>query len=186
MATEILNNGASLKITSDGSPRFVLKNQIREVAIVRDTIIKIDIGQGALYNVFIDQADVTVPTSASVDDLRDQIMAMLQTSVAAGLATQELQTQEINQIKTLQESVTGLKDKVTSLDNKLFFDPAIIDQSNANVVYEGFSNPGVKTSEPLWAILKVTNAKGVLSYQWAGGNKNFDKVWDNRKALVYS
>lgn len=186
MATEILNNGASLKITSDGSPRFILKNQIREVEIVRDTIIKIDIGQGALYNVFIDQVEVTVPVSANVDDLRDQIMAMLQTSVTAGLATQELQNAEINQIKNLQESVTGLKDKITSLDNKLFYEPAIIDQSNANVVYEGFAAPGLKTSEPVWAILKVTNAKGVLSYKWSGGNKNFDKIWDNRKTLLYS
>lgn len=186
MATEILNNGASLKITSDGSQRFILKNQIREVEIVRDTIIKIDIGQGALYNVFIDQLDVSVPASSNVDDLRDQIMAMLQTNVVAGLATQELQTMEIDQIKTLQESVTGLKDKVSSLDNKLFYEPAIIDQSNANAVYEGFSAPGVKTSESMWAILKVTNIKGVLSYQWAGGNKNFDKVWDNRRVLVYS
>lgn len=186
MATEILNNGASLKITSDGSPRFILKNQIREVEIVRDTIIKIDIGQGALYNVFIDQADVTAPASSNVDDLRDQIMAMLQTNGVAGLATQELQTVEINQIKTLQASVSGLNDKVTSLDNKLFYEPAIIDQSNANIVYEGFSAPGLKTSEPVWAILKITNTKGVLSYKWSGGNKNFDKIWENRKTLEYN
>jgi uncharacterized Fe-S cluster-containing MiaB family protein len=52
MATEISNNGASLKIVVDLAPRYILKNQIREVEVVRDTIIKIDIGQGALYNVF--------------------------------------------------------------------------------------------------------------------------------------
>jgi hypothetical protein len=186
MATEITNNGSSLKILLDGSPRFILKNQIKEVEVVRDTIIKIDIGQGALYNVFIDQADVTNPASTSVDDLRDQIIAMLQTSVAAGLATQELQTAEINQIKALQTSVSGLNDKVTSLDNKLFYQPALIDESNANYVFEGYATPGQKTSDPVWAILKVANIKGVLSYQWASGNKNFDKIWDNRKTLIYS
>lgn len=186
MATEITNNGSSLKIVTDGSPRFILKNQIREVEVVRDTIIKIDIGQGALYNVFIDQTTVDAPVSKDVNDLRDQIIAMLQTTSAAGLATQDLQTAEINQISALQQSVSGLNDKVTSLDNKLFYQPALIDESNANYVFEGFATPGQKTSDPVWAILKVSNVKGVLSYQWAGGNKNFDKVWDNRKVLVYS
>ena len=186
MATEITNNGSSLKILTDGSPRFILKNQIKEVEVVRDTIIKIDIGQGTLYNVFIDQLDVTNPVSKDVDDLRDQIMAMLQGSATTGLATQELQTVGIAQIKTLQESVSGLNDKVNSLDNKLFYQPALVDESNANVLYEGYATPGLKTSDPVWAILKITNAKGVLSYQWAGGNKNFTSVWDNRKTLIYS
>lgn len=186
MTTEITNNGSSLKIVTDGSPRYILKNQIKEVEVVRDTIIKIDIGQGALYNVFIDQATVTNPVSKTVDDLRDQIMAMLQCSVATGLATEANQTEEINQIKTLQASVSGLTEKVASLDNKLFYEPVLIDEGNGNGVYEGYAAPGLKTSEPVWAILKITNTKGVLSYQWAGGNKNFDKVWDNRKTLIYS
>src|SRR5579872_867072 len=106
MATEITNNGSSLKIVTDGSPRFILKNQIREVEVVRDTIIKIDIGQGALYNVFIDQTTVDAPVSKDVNDLRDQIIAMLQTTSAAGLATQDLQTAEINQISALQQTVS--------------------------------------------------------------------------------
>jgi hypothetical protein len=51
MATIIENNGGSIKITENGASRFVLKYQVREVEIVRDTIIKIDIGQGALNNI---------------------------------------------------------------------------------------------------------------------------------------
>lgn len=183
---QILDNGSNLKILTDGSPRFILKNQIREVEVVRDTIIKIDIGQGALYNVFIDQALVTSPTSTDVNDLRDQIIAMLQTTVATGLATAVNQTEEINQIKNLQQMVSGLTDKTSSLDSKLFFQPALIDESNANFVFEGYAVPGQKTSDPVWAIRKITNAKGVLSYQWAGGNKNFANIWDNRKTLVFN
>ena len=74
MATIIENNGGSIKITENGSSRFVLKYQVREVEIVRDTIIKIDIGQGALNNIYIDQADVTAPATATVEELRDQII----------------------------------------------------------------------------------------------------------------
>lgn len=144
MATEISNTGSSLKIVVDLAPRYILKNQIREVEVVRDTIIKIDIGQGALYNVFIDQADVDSPASTSVDDLREQIMAMLQSASTAGAATEANQLAEIDQIKTLQASVSGLNDKIVSLDNKMFYDPALVDESNANVVYEGYAAPGSK------------------------------------------
>ena len=86
MITEIINGGSSLRLISDGSPKFILKNQIREVEIVRDTIIKIDIGQGTLYNVFVDQLEVTNPASANVGELRDKSMEMLQTASATGLA----------------------------------------------------------------------------------------------------
>lgn len=185
MATEIANNGASLKITSDASPRFIMKSQIREIEVVRDTIIKIDIGQGALNNVFIDQVDVTLPVSKSVDDLRDQIMEMLQGGVA-GLATEQKQTDEIQKISALQEQVKDVQNKIGSVDSKLFFDPALVDESNANVVFKGYAVPGAKTADAVWAIKKIIFRKGVLSYQWAEGNKNFDKVWDNRQKLIFS
>ena len=62
----------------------------------------------------------------------------------------------------------------------------MVDETNPNLVYNGFANPGANVQEPVWAIQKVTNTKGVLTYQWAAGNKNFDKIWNNRKDLVYS
>lgn len=186
MATEIINNGSSLKIVTDGSPRFVLKNQIKEVEVVRDTIIKIDIGQGALYNVFVDQKEVTNPVSANVEELRDKIIDMLQMTAAVGLATEAKQTEGNAEIVNLKNSVAQLSEKVTSMNDKIFYEPKLVDETNSNAVYKGFANPGAKTDAPVWAILKVTNNKGVLSYHWADGNKNFDKVWDNRKTLVYS
>jgi hypothetical protein len=186
MATEIINNGASLKIVTDNAPRFILKNQIREVEVVRDTIIKIDIGQGALYNVFVDQTEVTAPLSASVEDLRDKIMDMLQTAASVGLATEQKQSDEINEIKNLQSSVSQLSEKVAVMNDKLFYEPKLVDETNANAIYKGYAVPGSLPANGVWAILKVTNNKGVLSYQWAGGNKSFDKIWDNRKALIYS
>lgn len=186
MVTEIINNGASLKIVTDNAPRFILKNQIKEVEVVRDTIIKIDIGQGALYNVFIDQTEVTVPASASVEALRDLIMDMLQIVAVVGLATEQKQTEGNAEILNLKNSVNEMKEKINSLNDKLFYEPKLVDESNANAIYKGYAIPGTLTANPVWAILKITNKLGVLSYQWAGGNKNFDKVWDDRKTLIYS
>ena len=180
MAITIENNGASLKITEDGVSRYVLKNQIREVEIVRDTIIKIDIGQGALNNIFVDQATVTLPVSAGVEDLRDQLMGFIQTSTSIiGFATEANQNKELDSFKTLQTSVNALSDKV-------FYQPSLVDESNANAVYNGYALPGAKTTDAVWAIQKVTKVKGVLTYQWAAGTKAFDKIWNNRVALIYS
>lgn len=178
--TTIENNGASLKLTEDGAVRFVLKNQIREVEIVRDTIIKLDIGQGALNNIFIDQATVTSPASTGVEDLRDQLMGFIQTNAGiTGFATEANQNKELDAFKVLQTTVNALNDKV-------FQAPSLVDESNPNAVYNGFAISGAKTSDPVWAIQKVTKVKGVMTYQWAAGTKNFDKIWDNRTALIYS
>lgn len=186
MATEIINNGASLKIITDGAPRFVLKSQIKEVEVLRDTVIKIDIGQGALYNIFVDQAEVSNPVTATVEELRDKIMDMLQITAQSGLATEALQKESNEQIANIKNAVSQLSEKVASMNDKIFYEPKLVDESNSNVIYQGFAVPGSKTDAAVWAIQKITNTKGVLSYQWASGNKNFDKVWDNRKALIYS
>jgi len=185
MATQIINNGASLKIVTDGVPRFILKSQIKDVNVLRDTIIKIDIGQGTLNNVYVDQADVTDPVSASVDELRDKIMAML-TGGNAGLATEQKQDSEIATIQDLKVQVLDLQNKVGSVDSKLFFEPALVDENNPNTVYKGYALPGAKTTDPVWAIAKVTSKNGLVSYKWAGGTKTFDKIWDNRATLIYS
>ena len=128
MAITIENNGASLKITEDGATRFVLKNQIREVEIVRDTIIKLDIGQGALNNIFVDQANVTAPASTGAEDLRDQLMGFIQTSTGiTGFATEVNQNKELETLKSLQATVNALNEK-------MFIDPILIDESNPNVI----------------------------------------------------
>ncbi len=185
MATEIVNNGASLKITTGTESRLILKSQIRDVNVLRDTIIKIDIGQGALNNVYVDQAEVSNPASVSVDDLRDKIIAMLAGN-SSGLATELKQDSEIATIQDLKVQVADLQTKVGSVDNKLFFEPALVDENNPNTVYKGYALPGAKTGDPVWAVEKITSKNGIQSYKWAGGTKVFDKVWDNRAALIYS
>jgi hypothetical protein len=185
MTVTIENNGASLKITEDGGTRFIFKYQIREVEIVRDTIIKIDIGERALDNIYIDQTTVISPMSTSVEVLRDVILSMLQTSVG-GSATEQKQLEEIVAITNLQTVVSTLQAKVNSLDDKAFYQPSLIDESSANVVYKGFAAPGANTDKEVWAIQRVTKIKGIYIYQWSGGNRNFDKIWSNRKTLIYS
>lgn len=192
-SVEIINNGASLKIKTNGVPRDLIKAQIHEVTVLRGTVIKIDIGQGALFNVFIDQAQVTNPSSSSVDDLREQILVMLAPVTSGsgqtltGFATEANQANEIAHISALQGQVSDLQSKLNSVDNKVFYQPSITDQNNPNMVYKGYALPGTDTRSPAWAIERVIYQDGLVISTWSGGNKNLDKVWDNRdKGMAYS
>lgn len=192
-SVEIINNGASLKIKTNGVPRDLIKAQIHEVTVLRGTIIKIDIGQGALFNVFIDQTLVINPPSSSVDDLREQILVMLAPATSGGnqtltgFATESNQANEIAHISALQGQVSDLQTKLNSVDNKVFYQPSITDQNNPNMVYKGYALPGTDTRSPAWAIERVIYQDGLVISTWAGGNKNLDKVWDSRdKGIAYS
>jgi hypothetical protein len=173
-ATQIINNGASLKIISADGTRNILKQEIVEISILKDSIVKIDIGQGALNNVFINHPDVSNPQTQSPDALVEAINAMLQSNInlPQGIATEVNQQKQISQLDSVRISL-------------LLQAPLICDETNPKTIYKGFALPGAKTSDAVWAVQKITNNNGVYRHLWAAGNQNFDKVWDNRVALVY-
>lgn len=215
MATQISDSGVSLKITTNGAVKYVTKSSILTVSVLTGTIIKIDIGRGALYNIYINQTDVTSPASGTVGDLRDQILAMLQPTGSGGgdatAANQLAQTTELTNIKnsiatlnssmtslntgmgslntgmgSLNSSMSTLNSNVNIINDKVFYEAKLVDETNGLIVYKGFANPGTRGTDPNWAIQRVTNDDGVLSYHWANGDKNFDKTWDNRTSYTYS
>lgn len=185
-AITITNNGASLKITIGNVVRHIMKAQIIEITVVKTSIIKIDIGKGALYNIFLPYADVVTPAAESPEALRDAINEMLAASIATGTATEAKQIEEINKLHAINEQIGAIKTSVSTLDSKIFFEPVLIDESNPNVIYKGFASPAAKQDEAVWAIQKITNKGEVCSYQWADGNKNFDNIWNDRATLSYA
>ena len=56
--------------------------------------------------------------------------------------------------------------------------------------YHGFAEPGAGTGDSEWMIVKETGtgennwSSGELTF--ASGNRNFDKIWDNRDTYTYS
>lgn len=63
----------------------------------------------------------------------------------------------------------------------------LIDFISSNEFYKGEADPGSSTSAAVWRIKHVTIAtNGSVTEQWAGGNSNFDKIWNNRLSLSYS
>lgn len=49
--------------------------------------------------------------------------------------------------------------------------------------YVGEAAPGKATSEPVWRIMRITNATGDIQHADVG---RFSQVWDNRASLSYS
>ena len=186
MATQITNNGASLKITNGTQIRDIMKSQVIEISVVKTNIIKIDIGKGALYNVFIPYADVTVPATADPESLKEAINAMMAASFIAGDATEARQVEQTAKLTTIDANINTIKSSVSSLDGKIFFDPVIVDESNPQIIYKGFASPAADPAAAVWAIQKISSNGDVVSYLWADGNKNFDNVWNNRATLVYA
>lgn len=182
----ITNNGVSLRIKNGTLIRNIMKSQIIEIVVVKTNIIKIDIGKGALYNVFIPYADVTFPATASPEILKDAINDMLAATNISGSATEEKQIEEIAKLNVLNEQVTNIRYAVSTLDSKIFFEPVLIDESNPNIIYKGFASPAANPQEAVWAIQRISNTGDVCSYQWADGNKDFDNIWNNRTELLYA
>lgn len=184
MQIEITNNGASLKIKTGTQERNIMKSHIWEIVVVKNNIIKIDIGKGALYNVFIPYADVTVPATTSPEALKDAINDML--SVADQGSANQPQNEEINKLNLLNETVSTIRNSVSALDSKVFFEPVLIDESNPNIIYKGFASPRAKMEEAVWAIQKISYTDDICTYQWADGNKDFNNIWNNRITLTYA
>lgn len=185
MATQIINNGASLRIISPAGTRNVLKQQIREIGLLGGTTVKIDIGQGALNNVFIAYADVTNPVTGSPDALVDAINAMFTTSTG-GNATEAKQDSEITELQNIKTRMDNLLGKVDTLNDRVFIEPLLVDEGTPGIIYKGYAIPGSAVNAAVWAIEKITLAADVTTKKWAGGNKNFDKIWNNRSELIYS
>lgn len=184
---EILNDGAAIKIVNAPLPPIeVIKHNIKVVTVIKTNIIKIDIGEGALRNIFIPFASVTAPVTANPDALRDAILAMLPSgSSTVGSATEAKQDAEIALINTVNTSVLQLNNLVAANFDKTFYEPSMVDDTGANIVYKGYAATSALETNAVWAIERVRIEAGVEVHTWADGDKVFDNVWHDREALIY-
>ena len=187
MAIEIFNDGASLRILNNCSVILVSKLQIKTIETIRNDVVRLDIGEGALKNIYIKFADVTTPAGlADAGQLRDAINAMLLSNVA-GAATEVKQDAEIGILNGILGVLTDLKVIMnTGGGGGGIKQPIRIDESTPNIIYNGFAVTGASTAEAIWAIQRVTRDKDIIVYEWADGNELYDNVWDDRYNLAYA
>ena len=187
MAIQILNDGASIRIVNAASVLLINKSHIKTIDTVRDNTIRLDIGSGALKNVFIKFQEVTIPAALpDVYALRDAINAMLQTT-GSGLATEAKQDIQIELLSGILSALTEIKIAISNLKCGCSGQMIRIDESNPLVTYVGYANMGSLTGDAVWQIQRtrrfVTN--DIVVVEWADGNQLFDNIWDQRLELNY-
>jgi len=166
---EIYDAGASLKVVNGSDVRYIMKQNIREVSVIKGTILKIDIGGGALNNIFIAFADITFPILANAAQVRDLINNTYLGQLDGGAS---------------MSSLTAITDKIR-VEVELLSSPLVRDDSNPNTIYEGYAAPATAINAAAWAIKRITQSGSQTVSQWANGNKNFVNVWNDRATLTY-
>ena len=187
MAIQIFNDGASIRIVNAASVLLINKSHIKTIDTVRDNTIRLDIGSGALKNVFIKFQEVTIPAALpDVYALRDAINTMLQTT-GSGLATEAKQDIQIELLSGILSALTEIKIAISNLKCGCSGQMIRIDESNPLVTYVGYANMGSLTGDAVWQIQRtrrfVTN--DIVVVEWADGNQLFDNIWDQRLELNY-
>lgn len=185
-ATTIVDNGASIKITIGTQVRNIIKAQIIEISVIRTNIIKIDIGQGALDNIFIPYADVTAPVTANPEALRDAINTLLTPAANAQTATEAKQIEQIDILNVVKDHVLSIQNLITTLDEKVFYEPLLVDDGGAGIIYKGYALVGTRPESASWAIERIQKVGDVDVHNWADGDKLLNNVWNDRETLIYS
>jgi hypothetical protein len=184
MATEIFNDGACIRILSNNNTLLLSKLQIKTIDTVRTDTVRIDIGEGALKNIYIRAEDVITPDGLlTADNLRDWLNTIL-LSNTSGSATEANQQLEIGQLNLIRLLLTDIKAMIAAYTGGKG-SPQRIDESNPYEVYYGYAAANTPGNVDFWAIQKVTRRGDIITYTWADGNELFDNIWDDRLTLNY-
>ncbi|OSZ78122.1 hypothetical protein CAP35_07615 [Chitinophagaceae bacterium IBVUCB1] len=98
-----------------------------------------------------------------------------------------------NQNNTEQGYLLDMIDLLTQLNttmsaangNSSFGDPTRIDESEPEMVYNGYSAAGAEPHIAVWAIKRIRRFGDEFVTEWADGNQLFDNIWNNRQELQY-
>jgi hypothetical protein len=172
----IYDSGTCIKILLNANSFYINKAQIKTIDTIRNDTVRIDIGEGALKNVYVKLADVQYPQGlADAAAVRDYITGlMVQSALVKDPIFADFFTKLIEQIKSVF-SYTQSGGRI----------PLREDESQPYIIYKGYAAPNANTADAVWAIQKITRINDEIIYEWADGNDFYDNVWDNRFVVQY-
>lgn len=180
---QISNDGAVIRIEKNGKILLVAKDQVKTIDIVHTNIVRIDIGEGPLKNIFLNYQEVGSPVVASASELRDTINAMMLTDVYLGGDAKEVtQVSILNQVSQLTNVLVAMN--LRQLDPTKA-EPSRIDESNPNMIYRGWHARFGVPDEHEWAIERVKQVNDEIISEWAFGTKKLIYQWSQRETLNY-
>jgi len=180
---QIFNDGAVIRIENGTRTLLVSKEQVKTIDTVQNNIVRIDIGEGPLKNIFINYQDVTNPALGSANELRDLIKGwMLSDNYSGGDATEATQVSILNQLAALASVMQAIKDTEADFTRS---EPSRTDESNPNTVYKGWHGMNGDPGNTEWAILRIRRVDDIILHEWAMGTKVKTNKWDDRETLPF-
>ncbi len=183
LPTQIFNDGACIRIENGTKILLVSKEQVKTIDTVQNDILRIDIGEGPLKNIFINYREVAAPLVSSADALRDVIKGMLLSdNYDGGDATEATQLSILTKLGDLALIMQAIKVKEESLTKS---EPSRLDESNPYMVYRGWhSKWGVPEGQE-WAVERLRRENDEIIHEWAFGTQRAIYSWTDRTMLDY-
>lgn len=180
---QIYNDGACIRVEKNGKTLLVAKDQVKTIDTVHQNIIRIDIGEGPLKNIFLNYQDVSTPEVQSANELRDSIKAMMLTDAYLGGDAKEVtQVSILNQVSQLTNVLVAMN--LRQLDPTKE-EPSRVDESNPNMIYRGWHARFGVPEQNEWAIERVRQVNDEIIHEWAFGTKKQIYPWSQRETFNY-
>ena len=183
MSYQLFNDGACIRIQRLGQNNevkilMVSKDQIRTIDIIKDNVVRIDIGEGPLKNIFLNYQEVTFPNVNSANDLRDEINAMMKSEIYDGDSPSEITQREIvTKLSDIATILQAIKLKEADLAQQ---EPSRLDESNPYMVYRGWHKAFGVPDAPEWAIERIRREGDEFIHEWAFGTQRQVYTWTDR------
>lgn len=180
----IINDGAVIRIEKDSKILLVAKDQVKTIDTVHDNIVRIDIGEGPLKNVFLNYLEISDPAVGSADELRDAIKAMMMSDQYDGGDAKEVtQISILTKLGDIATILASIKERETDITQ---LEPSRVDESNPYTIYNGWHARFGVPDQNEWAIERITRVGDEIIHEWAFGHKKQIYKWIDRETLNYA
>lgn len=183
MAFQLINDGAVIRIENGSKILLVSKEQVRTIDTIKDNVVRIDIGEGPLKNIFVNYQDVQSPVVGSANELRDLIKQwMLSDNYDGGDAKETTQLSILNQLLSMTQVLQAIKTQEVDPTKS---EPSRIDESNPYMVYRGWHKAFGVPDAPEWAIERIRREGDEYIHEWAFATKKQMYTWTDRLQHQY-
>ena len=180
---QIINDGAVIRIEKNGKTLLVAKDQVKTIDTVHNNIVRIDIGEGPLKNIFLNYQEVAEPLVASASELGAAIKGMLLSDQYDGGDAKEVtQISILNQLSSIAGILASIKERETDITQ---LEPSRLDESNPYMIYRGWHARFGMPDQNEWAIERVRRVDDEIIHEWAFGTKRQIYPWNQRETFNY-
>jgi len=134
-----------------------------------------------------DTVSITVMEPAVTVDLLDDtiLLNVVENNVNLSILNDKIDIQVVEQpVRIFVYEGAGSEEPIIIAPEEELYDIEV-DTSVSGVTYVGQALPGTAKATAAWRIKKITDNAGGASVDWAGGNADFNKIWNSRLTYTY-